>query len=86
VAFNVSAAAGEQNPTRNWIGPAGAYSADVLFQAFGFAAFLLPVAIGLLGYRWCRSRAIDSQVATIAGYVLLLMSLPSLLSLWHFPS
>jgi len=31
-------------------------------------------------------RAIDSQVATIAGYVLLLMSLPSLLSLWHFPS
>jgi len=86
VAFNVSAAAGEQNPTRNWIGPVGAYSADALFQAFGFAAFLLPVAIGLLGYRWCRSRAIDSQAATIAGYVLLLMSLPSLLSLWHFPS
>jgi len=86
VAFNVSAAAGEQNPTRNWIGPAGAYSADLLFQVFGFAAFLLPVAIGMLGYRWLRSRAIDSQAATIAGYVLLLMSLPSLLSLWHFPS
>jgi S-DNA-T family DNA segregation ATPase FtsK/SpoIIIE len=85
-AFNVSAAAGEQNPTRNWIGPVGAYSADLLFQVFGFAAFLLPVAIGMLGYRWCRSRAIDSQVATIAGYVLLLMSLPSLLSLWHFPA
>ena len=85
-AFNVSAAAGEQNPTRNWIGPVGAYSADLLFQVFGFAAFLLPVAIGMLGYRWCRSRAIDSQAATIAGYVLLLMSLPSLLSLWHFPS
>jgi S-DNA-T family DNA segregation ATPase FtsK/SpoIIIE len=86
VAFNVSAAAGEQNPTRNWIGPVGAYSADLLFQVFGFAAFLLPVAIGMLGYRWLRSRAIDSQAATIAGYVLLLMSLPSLLSLWHFPS
>jgi S-DNA-T family DNA segregation ATPase FtsK/SpoIIIE len=86
VAFNVSAAADEQNPTRNWIGPAGAYSADVLFQVFGFAAFLLPVAIGMLGYRWLRGRAIDSQAATIAGYVLLLMSLPSLLSLWHFPS
>ena len=85
-AFNVSAAAGEQNPTRNWIGPVGAYSADLLFQMFGFAAFLLPVAIGMLGYRWCRSRAIDSQAATIAGYVLLLMSLPSLLSLWHFPA
>ncbi len=86
VAFNVSAAADEQNPTRNWIGPAGAYTADLLFQVFGFAAFLLPVAIGMLGYRWLRGRAIDSQAATIAGYVLLLMSLPSLLSLWHFPS
>jgi S-DNA-T family DNA segregation ATPase FtsK/SpoIIIE len=86
VAFNVSAAADEQNPTRNWIGPVGAYTADLLFQVFGFAAFLLPVAIGMLGYRWLRSRAIDSQVATIAGYVLLLMSMPSLLSLWHFPS
>jgi S-DNA-T family DNA segregation ATPase FtsK/SpoIIIE len=85
VAFNVSAAAGEQNPTRNWIGPAGAYSADLLFQVFGFAAFLLPVAIGLLGYRWLRSRAIDSQMATIAGYVLLLTSLPSLLSMAHVP-
>jgi S-DNA-T family DNA segregation ATPase FtsK/SpoIIIE len=86
VAFNVSAAAGEQNPTRNWIGPFGAYTADLLFQVFGFAAFLLPVAIGMLGYRWCRSRAISSQAATIAGYVLLLTSLPSLLALWHFPA
>ena len=85
VAFNVSAAAGDQNPTRNWIGPAGAYSADVLFQVFGFAAFLLPVAMGILGYRWCRSRAIDSQVATLAGYVLLLLSLPSLLSMARVP-
>ena len=85
VAFNVSAAAGEQSPARNWIGPAGAYSADVLFQVFGFAAFLLPVAIGMLGYRWCRSRAIDSQVATLAGYVLLLLSLPSLLSMARVP-
>jgi S-DNA-T family DNA segregation ATPase FtsK/SpoIIIE len=84
-AFNVSAPAGDERVTRNWIGPVGAYSSDLLFQIFGFAAFLLPVAIGLLGYRWIRSRAIDSQWATLAGYVLLLMSLPSLLSLIHFP-
>ena len=33
----------------NWIGPVGAYGADALFQIFGFAAFLLPVAMACLG-------------------------------------
>jgi len=84
-ALNVAAPTPDGGPARNWIGPVGAYSSDALFQIFGFAAFLLPVAFGVLGWRWCRSRAIDSQVATLAGYVLLLLSLPSLLSLWHFP-
>jgi len=51
---------------------------------FGFAAFLLPAAMLVLGWRWLRSRAIDSQGAVLFGYVLLLLSLPSLLSLWHF--
>ena len=84
-AFNVSPANTDDQPARNWIGPVGAYSADLLFQVFGFAAFLLPIALGLLGYRWVRSRAIDSQVATLVGYGLMLLSLPSLLSLWHVP-
>ena len=83
-AFNVSAG-GEDNITRNWMGPVGAYSSDLLFQVFGFAAFLWPVALGILGYRWCRSQVIDSQAATLTGYVLLMLSLPSLLSLSHFP-
>ena len=84
-AFNVSAASMGENPVRNWIGPVGSYTADLSFQIFGFAAFLLPVAIGILGYRWFRSRAVDSQWATIVGYGLLLLSLPSLLSMIHFP-
>src|SRR5438477_418506 len=81
--FNVSAAAFDGSPARNWIGPAGAYGADLLFQIFGFAAFLLPAAILVLGWRWLRSRALDSQVATVVGFGLLLVSLPTLLSLWH---
>jgi DNA segregation ATPase FtsK/SpoIIIE, S-DNA-T family len=85
VAFNVSAPPADGPLARNWIGPVGAYGADLLFQIFGFAAFLLPVAIGILGWRWLRSRNIDSQIATMVGYALLLLSLPSLLSLWHIP-
>jgi S-DNA-T family DNA segregation ATPase FtsK/SpoIIIE len=80
-AFNVSAP--ENAATQNWIGPVGAYGSDALFQVFGFAAFLLPAAILVLGWRWFRSRAIDSQVATVVGFGLLLLSLPTLLSLWH---
>jgi S-DNA-T family DNA segregation ATPase FtsK/SpoIIIE len=84
-AFNVSAPPHDGSPARNWIGPVGAYGSDLLFQIFGFAAFLLPAAMLVLGWRWFRSRPIDSQTATLAGYGLLLLSLPSLLSLWHFP-
>jgi DNA segregation ATPase FtsK/SpoIIIE, S-DNA-T family len=85
VAFNVSAPSSDGPLARNWIGPVGAYGADLLFQALGFAAFLLPVALAVLGWRWFRSRGIDSQWATLAGYALLLLSLPSMFSLLHFP-
>jgi S-DNA-T family DNA segregation ATPase FtsK/SpoIIIE len=85
VSINVSAPPADGPLARNWIGPVGAYSADLLFQVLGFAAFLLPLAIAVLGWQWFRSRAIDSQTATLIGYALLLVSLPSLLSLWHFP-
>jgi DNA segregation ATPase FtsK/SpoIIIE, S-DNA-T family len=85
--FNVSAAPTDAaHPARNWIGPVGAYGADLLFQVFGYAAFLLPMALMVVGWRWLRSRALDSQVATLLGYGLLLLSLPSLLSLMPFPA
>ena len=84
-AFNVSAASAGENAVRNWIGPVGSYTADIGFQVFGFAAFLLPVALGIVGYRWFRSQIIHSQWAALAGYVLLLLSLPSLLSMARFP-
>jgi len=79
--FNVSAP--ENAVTQNWIGPVGAYCSDGLFQMFGFAAFLLPAAFLVLGWRWFRSRAVESQIATLVGFALLLLSLPTILSLWH---
>ena len=84
--FNVSAQPRDGGVTNDWMGPVGAYASDLLFQVFGFAAFLLPAAILVLGWRWCRSRAIDSQFATLAGYFLLLVSLPALVALFPFPA
>ena len=86
VSFNVSAQTADSGVTNNWMGPVGAHASDLLFQIFGFAAFLLPMAIAVLGWRWCRSRAVDSQSATLGGYFLLLVSLPSLLALFPFPA
>src|SRR5262249_8786113 len=43
------------------------------------------MALVALGWKWFRSRAVESQVATLIGYGLLLISIPSLLALIHFP-
>ena len=83
-AWNVSANGPDSATTNNWIGPAGAYRADLLFQVFGFAAFLLPMALAVLGWRWLKNRPINSQIATLMGYALLLLALPSLLTLVAF--
>jgi len=83
--LNVSAPPPEARPARNWIGPVGAHGADILFQGFGYAAFLFPVGLCLLGLRWFRSQEVPSPVAKAIGFALLLLMLPALLALWHFP-
>ena len=70
---------------RNWIGPAGAHGSDLLFQGFGYAAFLLPAGIFALGARWFRSKTVDSAIAKLVGYGLMVLGLPALLALWRFP-
>jgi S-DNA-T family DNA segregation ATPase FtsK/SpoIIIE len=82
--FSVSASATDA-PPHNLIGPVGAYSADLLFQALGYSAFLLPLAGFWLGLKWFRSKQVESQKATLLGYGLLLLSLPPLLALIPFP-
>jgi S-DNA-T family DNA segregation ATPase FtsK/SpoIIIE len=78
--------AGPRNgEVHNLIGPFGAYTSDAMFQLLGYSAFLIPMAALWLGIKWFRSRAIESQKATLFGYGLLLLFLPSLLTLIHFP-
>src|SRR5512146_1614085 len=67
---------------RNWIGIAGAVSADLMLQFFGLAAFLLPVFAAGLGIRWFRSRKVVSPVAKLLGGIWLLMFVPALLALF----
>ena len=83
--FNVSGESSSLQSARNWIGPVGAYGADLLFQCFGYAAFLLPVGMFIMGSRWFRSELLESPAIKIAGYSLLVLMLPAMLALWHIP-
>jgi S-DNA-T family DNA segregation ATPase FtsK/SpoIIIE len=83
--FNVSAESPGLHSARNWIGPVGAFCADLLFQGFGYAVFLLPVGVFFFGSRWFRSEPMESPIIKIVGYLILLLMAPSLLTLWHLP-
>ncbi len=74
--------AGAEGPARNFIGPFGAFLAEMLIpQLFGLASLLLPLVLGLLGWKlfWCRP--IDAPYTKTVGNVVLLLSLAGLLSL-----
>jgi S-DNA-T family DNA segregation ATPase FtsK/SpoIIIE len=74
--------AGESGEARNFIGPAGAFLAELLIpQLFGVAALLLPLVLALVGWKlfWCRP--IDAPYTKLAGILAMLLSLTALLSL-----
>jgi S-DNA-T family DNA segregation ATPase FtsK/SpoIIIE len=57
----------------NLVGYPGSYAADLLFQAFGATAFLFPMLLFLLAWKWIRSEALASGLAKIVGSVMLTM-------------
>jgi S-DNA-T family DNA segregation ATPase FtsK/SpoIIIE len=74
--------AGVDGPSRNFIGPFGAFLAEMLIpQLFGLSSLLLPLVLGLLGWKlfWCRP--IDAPYTKAVGNGTLLLSLAGLLTL-----
>ncbi|MFQ5817067.1 MAG: DNA translocase FtsK [Terriglobia bacterium] len=65
----------------NWIGVVGAYAAELVLQALGYTAVLLPLILFLLAWHWLRGGTMASPKAKIAGGLLLLFSLCALLGL-----
>lgn len=55
-------------------GPWGANLSDFLLQSFGFAAYLIPVLILLIGWKRIRSADMGAPWAKIAGWTLLTAS------------
>jgi S-DNA-T family DNA segregation ATPase FtsK/SpoIIIE len=68
----------------NWIGLFGAMISDLMLQSVGICAFLLPLALTLLGARWFKSRDVASPAAKALGAAILLVFSPALLALLPF--
>jgi S-DNA-T family DNA segregation ATPase FtsK/SpoIIIE len=78
-------AGGRHAPT-NFIGHVGAFLAEASFQLFGYAAYLLPVLFGALGwhYFWCLER--DAVYTKLTGVTLLFACASAFLSLVFGPA
>jgi S-DNA-T family DNA segregation ATPase FtsK/SpoIIIE len=63
----------------------GAYSADLLLQATGVMAFLLPVMLLFLAVRWMRSRMVENPVVKAAAALALMAFASALLALLPWP-
>ena len=70
----------------NWIGLFGAYLSDLLLQALGITAFLLPLWLGGVAWTWMRSRPGGSPILRWMGTLLALTFLPAIFGLlpWHW--
>ncbi len=70
----------------NWIGLFGACISDLLLQALGLTAFLLPLWLGGVGWTWMRSRPGGSPILRWVGTLLALAFLPAVFGLlpWHW--
>ncbi|HWX25274.1 MAG TPA: DNA translocase FtsK 4TM domain-containing protein, partial [Vicinamibacteria bacterium] len=73
---------GAPGPARNFIGPAGAFLAELLVpQLFGLGAALIPLVLAIFGWAlfWCRP--VVAPYTKAAGLALLLLSSSTLMTL-----
>ena len=64
----------------NLIGYPGAWLSDLLLQGFGIGAFLFPVFLFGLAWKWVRSEEVEAGAFKLCGTVLLLLSLTAAVS------
>ena len=72
---------GGQAPPANFVGRVGAFLAELSYQVLGFAAYLIPGVLVVLGwhYFWCRT--IDAAYTKVVGLFLMFGCTASFLAL-----
>ena len=84
--LNTATDAAGPHAVHNWIGLIGAYLSDLLLQALGLAAFLIPLLLAGVGWTWMRSRPGGTPWLRWMGTLLTFTFLPAVLGLlpWHW--
>jgi len=72
---------GVSHPPANFVGRVGAFLAELSFQLFGYGAYFLPFALGVVGwhYFWCQTP--DAAYTKAFGGMLLLICASAFFSL-----
>jgi S-DNA-T family DNA segregation ATPase FtsK/SpoIIIE len=78
--FSMTAGGEAASPT-NWIGGFGASLSSALYALVGFAAWGVPILLLLWGCRMFLQRPVENPATKAAGFALLFLSVPTLLSL-----
>jgi S-DNA-T family DNA segregation ATPase FtsK/SpoIIIE len=73
--------AGPHTSPANFIGPAGALLAALSFQLFGFASYLMPGILIVIGWQYFWCRAVDAAYTKMVGASLLFTCVGAFLSL-----
>jgi len=81
---SLNTSAGLGAATQNWVGPVGAYVADLLFQGLGWVAYLVPVLLLVVGSRLLLVRPFATPKTKALGAALLVTSLSALLELFPY--
>jgi DNA segregation ATPase FtsK/SpoIIIE, S-DNA-T family len=76
-----SVTTGEAASPLNWIGRFGADLSAALYAILGFAAWAVPLALLLWGWRRFWQRPFANPGSKAAGFLLLFLSIPALLSI-----
>ena len=83
--FNISRNPQFADRPSNLIGVVGSHSADLLFQAVGYAGFLLPMFLGIYAFHWLASWTVRNVGPRLVGTVLMVMTVSAALSLSPIP-
>jgi S-DNA-T family DNA segregation ATPase FtsK/SpoIIIE len=72
---------GTDGPPANFVGRVGAFSGELSYQLFGYAAFLIPVVLVVTGWQYFWCRALDAPYTKVVGAALLFGCVSSFLTL-----
>src|SRR5262245_54383175 len=65
----------------NWLGWVGSYTAGVLHQALGYAAYLIPLSLVILALSWMLEPRLRISLLKLFGLVLIFLAATGLLDL-----